>query len=163
MNEHDVFIADERPAPVVRAVIEAALGAAFTSGQGPEPATFLATGTTTVFFHDSHSFEDDTDFPVTRYRYWCQRSRHDQEHLTPVRHRTTRLRRRHGRRMASDGLLRHLGPPRHLPVTPCQAAATACRGETKRRRCHTAPARVEAPRPPFASVGSTPCQRLAVR
>jgi hypothetical protein len=71
MNEHDVFIADERPAPEVRAVIEAALGAAFTYGQGPDPATFLATGTTMVFFHDSHSFEDDAGFPVTRYRYWA--------------------------------------------------------------------------------------------
>jgi hypothetical protein len=71
MNEHDIFVADERPPVVVRAVIEAALGAAFTPGQGPEPSTFLATGTTTVFFHDSHPFEDDVDFPVTRYRYWA--------------------------------------------------------------------------------------------
>jgi hypothetical protein len=23
-----------------------------------------------VFFHDSHDFEDDRDFTVTRYRYW---------------------------------------------------------------------------------------------
>jgi hypothetical protein len=71
MNEHDVFIANERRPAVVRAVIEAALGAAFTPGQGPEPATFLAIGATMVFFHDSHPFEDDTGFPVTRYRYWA--------------------------------------------------------------------------------------------
>jgi hypothetical protein len=70
MNEHDVFVAAERPAPMVRAVIEAALGAAFTPGQAPELPVALATGTTMVFFHDSHPFEDDVDFPVTRYRYW---------------------------------------------------------------------------------------------
>jgi hypothetical protein len=23
-----------------------------------------------VFFRDSHPFEDDVDFPVSRYRYW---------------------------------------------------------------------------------------------
>jgi hypothetical protein len=70
MNEHDVFVANDRPAPVVRAVIEAALGVAFTPGQGPEPAAALASGTTMVFFYDSHPFEDDVDFPVTRYGYW---------------------------------------------------------------------------------------------
>jgi hypothetical protein len=70
MNEHDVFVEAGCPAPVVRAVIEAALGAAFRPGEGTEPAAVLATGSTMVFFYDSHPFEDDVDFPVTRYRYW---------------------------------------------------------------------------------------------
>jgi hypothetical protein len=30
----------------------------------------LAAGSTKVFFHDSHAFEDDAGFPVSRYRYW---------------------------------------------------------------------------------------------
>jgi hypothetical protein len=132
MNEHDVFVANERPAAEVRAVTEAALGAAFTPGQGPEPATFLATGTTMVFFEDSHSSEDDTDFPVTKYRYWVKHPRQDQEHRTPARHRATRLRRRVGRRLASDALLRHPGQPRHPPMRPAQAAATSGCGETTR-------------------------------
>jgi hypothetical protein len=34
------------------------------------PVPALATGTTKVFFHDSHAFEDDHDFAVSRYRYW---------------------------------------------------------------------------------------------
>lgn len=70
MNEHDVFVAAECPAFVVRAAIEAALGATFTLSQDPEPVPALVTGTAMVFFHDSHPFEDDADFPVTRFTYW---------------------------------------------------------------------------------------------
>lgn len=70
MNEHDVLVTAECPAAVVRAVIEAALGAAFTSGQALEPVPALAVGTTMVFFHDSHPFEDDAGFAVPRYTYW---------------------------------------------------------------------------------------------
>jgi hypothetical protein len=70
MTEHDVFVSAERPAGVVRAVIEAALGTAFRPSQDPDPVPALAIGTTKVFFHDSHPFEDDADFAVSRYRYW---------------------------------------------------------------------------------------------
>lgn len=70
VNEHDVYVAAESPAIVVRAVIEAALGATFSPSQDPQPVPVLATGTTMVFFHDSHPFEDDKDFPVSRYTYW---------------------------------------------------------------------------------------------
>ena len=70
MNDHDVFVAAGCPATMVRAVIEAALGPVFTPGQGPEPVPALAAGTTKVFFHDSHPFDDDTDFAVSRYSYW---------------------------------------------------------------------------------------------
>lgn len=70
MNEHEVFIAAKCPASVVRAAIEAALGATFTLGHDAEPVAALVTGTTMVFFHDSHPFEDDADFPVTRFTYW---------------------------------------------------------------------------------------------
>lgn len=51
------------------ASIKAALGATFTLGHGPEPVPALVTGTTMVFLH-SHVFEDDADFPVTRFTYW---------------------------------------------------------------------------------------------
>src|SRR5258708_15040612 len=64
MNEHDVFVAAECPASVVRAAIEAALGATFTLGHDPELVPALVTGPTAVFFHDSHPFEDDTASPV---------------------------------------------------------------------------------------------------
>src|SRR5258708_35277081 len=64
MNEHDVFVAAECPASVVRAGIEAALGATFTLGHDPAPVPALVTGPTAVFFHDSHPFEDDTASPV---------------------------------------------------------------------------------------------------
>lgn len=70
MNEHDVFVAAECPSAVVRAVIEAALGTSFAPGHGPDPVPFLAVGTTNVFFQESHPFEDDVDFAVSRYRYW---------------------------------------------------------------------------------------------
>lgn len=52
----------------MHAAIEAALGATFTLGHDPEPVPALVTGTTMVFFHDKHPFEDDAAFPVTRYR-----------------------------------------------------------------------------------------------
>jgi len=70
MNEHDVFVAAEIPAGVVREAIEAGLGAAFRPGQDPDPVPVLIIGTTKVFFFDDHPFEDDVDFPVSRYRYW---------------------------------------------------------------------------------------------
>src|SRR5258707_1661616 len=70
MTQHDVFVATEYPAPVVRAVIEVALGTAFQPSHGPEPVPALTIGPTKVFFHDSHPFEDDADFAVSRYRYW---------------------------------------------------------------------------------------------
>ncbi len=70
MTQHDVFVATECPAEAVRADIESALGVAFQPSQDPEPVPALAIGTTKVFFHDSHAFEDDVDFPVSRYRYW---------------------------------------------------------------------------------------------
>ncbi len=59
MDDHDVFVAAECSASVMRAVIEAALGAAFTPGQGADPVPVLVAGTTMVFFRDSHPFEDD--------------------------------------------------------------------------------------------------------
>ena len=70
MTEHDVFVATECPASAVRAVIEAALGAAFKPSQDAKPVPALAIGTTKVFFHDSHPFEDDVNFAVSQYRYW---------------------------------------------------------------------------------------------
>jgi hypothetical protein len=70
MTEHDVFVSGEPPAEVVRAVIEAALGSAFGLSEDPDPVSALGVGTTKVFFHDDHPFEDDADFPVSRYRYW---------------------------------------------------------------------------------------------
>lgn len=70
MNEHDVFVSGEGRADAVRAVIEAALGTAFRPSQDIEPVPALAVGTTKVFFHHDHPFEDDTGFPVSRYRYW---------------------------------------------------------------------------------------------
>jgi hypothetical protein len=70
MNEHDVFIAAGPPADLVRAVIEACLGTAFRPGQTPDPVPFLITASTKVFFSEGHPFEDDTDFPVSRYHYW---------------------------------------------------------------------------------------------
>lgn len=70
MTEHDVFVSGDGPADVVREFIEAALGAAFRPSQDTEPVLALAAGTTKVFFHDEHPFEDDAGFPVSRYRYW---------------------------------------------------------------------------------------------
>lgn len=70
MNEHDVFISGEASADVLRTIIETALGADFRSSEDPEPVPALIAGVTKVFFHDDHPFEDDTGFPVTRYRYW---------------------------------------------------------------------------------------------
>jgi hypothetical protein len=70
MTEHDIFVSTNSPAAVVRANIEAALGIAFKASQDAEPVPALAIGTTKVFFHDSHLFEDDQDFAVSRYRYW---------------------------------------------------------------------------------------------
>ncbi|HWF81603.1 MAG TPA: hypothetical protein VN695_13555 [Streptosporangiaceae bacterium] len=70
MNDHEVFVEAHRDATVVRAAIEAALGATFAPGHGTELIPALVTGTTLVFFHDRHPFEDDADFAVTRYTYW---------------------------------------------------------------------------------------------
>lgn len=70
MNDHDVFVSGGAPADAVRAAIEAALGAAFSPSQEPEPVPALIAGATKVFFHDDHPFEDDTGFAVSRYRYW---------------------------------------------------------------------------------------------
>ena len=70
MTQHDIFVGTEYPDAVVRAVIEAALGTAFQPSQDPEPVPALTIGPTKVFFHDSHPFEDDADFAVSRYRYW---------------------------------------------------------------------------------------------
>jgi hypothetical protein len=70
VNEHDVFVGGGQPAPVISAVIEAALGAVFQPGPGPDPVPCLITGTTKVFFHGSHPFEDDRGFPVSRYACW---------------------------------------------------------------------------------------------
>lgn len=70
MTQHDVFVATECPAPAIRATIETALGAAFTPSQDLEPVPALAIGTTKVFFHDGHPFEDDAGFAVSQYRYW---------------------------------------------------------------------------------------------
>jgi len=69
-NEHDVFISGEAPDDVVRGVIESALGAAFRPSEDAEPVPMLIAGATKVFFRDDHPFEDDTAFPVSRYRYW---------------------------------------------------------------------------------------------
>lgn len=69
MNEHDVFAAAACPAFVARATIEAALGATFTLEHDPEPPA-LVTGATMVFFHGSHPFEDDADFPISRFACW---------------------------------------------------------------------------------------------
>lgn len=86
MNHHDVFIAAVQPAPAVRAAIADALGAAFQPSLDPEPVPVLAVGPTKVFFHDSHHFEDDADFPVSRYRYWVnvQDSGHDENRQLEV-------------------------------------------------------------------------------
>lgn len=70
MTEHDVFVSTEQPAEEVRAVIETELGTAFGASEEPDPVPALAIGTTEVFFHDSHAFEDDYEFAVSRYRYW---------------------------------------------------------------------------------------------
>jgi hypothetical protein len=70
MNDHDVFVASGAPADAVRAVIETALGAAFTPSEDSESVPALVAGATKVFFHDDHPFEDDTGFAVSRYRYW---------------------------------------------------------------------------------------------
>jgi hypothetical protein len=70
MNDHDVFVSAEAPADAVRAVIETALGAAFSPSQEPEPVPALAAGATKVFFQEDHPFEDDTNFAASRYRYW---------------------------------------------------------------------------------------------
>jgi hypothetical protein len=70
MTEHDVFVSGDRPAAVVRAVIEAALGTTFRPSQDAEPVPAMTVGATKVFFHDDHPFEDDSDFPVSQYRYW---------------------------------------------------------------------------------------------
>lgn len=70
MTNHDVFVSGERPSDVVRTVIEAALGSVFGLSEDPEPVPALAVGTTKVFFHDDHPFEDDAAFAVSRYRYW---------------------------------------------------------------------------------------------
>ena len=69
MTPHDVFIAAEDPAPVVQGVIAAALGATFQPSLDSESIPALAAGTTQVFFHASHPFEDDVDLPVSQYRY----------------------------------------------------------------------------------------------
>ncbi|SRR6266851_1781057 len=70
MTEHDIFVSTDSPPGVVRAIIEAALGTAFQASQDAEPVPALVIGTTKVFFHDSHLFEDDQDFAVSRYRHW---------------------------------------------------------------------------------------------
>ena len=70
MTQHDVFVATDCPGSAVRATIEVALGAAFKPSQDAEPVPALAIGTTKVFFHDGHPFEDDVDFAVSQYRYW---------------------------------------------------------------------------------------------
>ncbi len=69
-SQHDIFIDTEEPPAAVREVIAAALGAAFQPSLDTEPVPVLAVGTTKVIFQDSHPFEDDVDFPVSRYRYW---------------------------------------------------------------------------------------------
>ncbi|HEV2373035.1 MAG TPA: hypothetical protein VGS19_12785 [Streptosporangiaceae bacterium] len=69
-SEHDIFIDTSEPPATVRDVIAGALGGAFQPSLDPEPVPALAVGATKVFFHDSHPFEDDTDFPASRYRYW---------------------------------------------------------------------------------------------
>lgn len=78
-NKRDVLAAD-CSVPVIRAVIEADLGAAFQPGPGPDHASCLITGTTKVFFHASHPFDDDTDFPVSRYACPDQRPRRGRNH-----------------------------------------------------------------------------------
>lgn len=70
MADHGIFVSAERPAGAVRAVIETALEATFGISEDPEPLPALVTGVTKVFFNDSHGFEDDRDFAVSRYRYW---------------------------------------------------------------------------------------------
>lgn len=70
MTDHDILVSDKPPARQVRAVIEAELETAFQPSEDPDPIPALVTGTTKVFFHDSHDFEDDHDFAMTRYHYW---------------------------------------------------------------------------------------------
>ncbi len=86
MTEHDVFIGTDRPASAVRSVIETALGTVFQLSQDLEPVPALRVGATKVFFHDSHAFEDDADFPVSRYRRWVsiEDAARDEEHQLAV-------------------------------------------------------------------------------
>jgi hypothetical protein len=70
MNDHDVFVAAGCSAGALRAVIEAALGTSFGQGQGTDPVPVLLAGATKVFFHESHPFEDDVDFAVSRDCFW---------------------------------------------------------------------------------------------
>jgi hypothetical protein len=70
MTEHDLFIAADDQAGAVEDVIAAALNGTFHLSQDAEPVPVLAIGTTKVFFHRSHEFDDDVDLPASRYRYW---------------------------------------------------------------------------------------------
>lgn len=85
MTDHDLFITAADPAEV-REVIAATLGAPFQPSQDTEPVPALAVGTTKVFFHDSHPFEDDTDLPVSRYQYWVsvEDSSYDEDHQLAI-------------------------------------------------------------------------------
>jgi hypothetical protein len=89
MTQHDVFIATDAPAAAVQEIIATALGGVFGPSQDGEPVPALAAGTATVFFHDSHPFDDDTDLPVSRYRYWVSvqdSTRDETRQLTTAQH-----------------------------------------------------------------------------
>lgn len=98
MTEHDVFVSTERPANEVRAVIETELGTAFRASEEPDPVPALAIRTTKVFFHDSHSFEDDHEFAVSRYRFWIsvEDSARDEERQLAVAQRVFDAMKAHG-------------------------------------------------------------------
>lgn len=67
--DDDVFIAGGPAAGEVRRVIEEALDGTFAPSADADPVPGLAAGPVQFFFHDGHPFEDDTELPLTRYRY----------------------------------------------------------------------------------------------
>jgi hypothetical protein len=73
--DDDVFIGGGASASEVRQIIEETLGGKFALSADADPVPVLAVGPAQVFFHESHPYEDDTDLPLSRYKY--QVSVHD--------------------------------------------------------------------------------------
>jgi hypothetical protein len=85
-----------------------------------------------VFFHDSHPFEDDTDFAVSRYRYWVnvEDSARDQQRQLAIAQRVFDAVKARG--LAGDALFRPPGQPRRLPVK--RSLADGVRPDAQRQR-----------------------------